>query len=297
MDTNDGQRTHQSYLREIASALNNLRSKKCQIHVPRRKDLYAKIPNALFHHEPEVFIQTGGATEFSCPGANFTLQTGDICVMPRGLPHAEIPIDQADPYGVTVIGITMGDSFFIRGRSLKPGQIDSYDMLVINNQIGSTIGRYLDDISDAETLIESERRPLVSALLEAFMIRSCAALKMPMRQEALLRPRLILQAEHFSRINLGDPKLSVKRIAQALHCTPDHLSRQFHRTRQITLVQWITSERIRLAKSLLEGSHQNVTEVGWSCGFNTTSYFIRIFKQLTGITPKQYQQSAGPLKA
>ncbi|NJN00127.1 MAG: helix-turn-helix domain-containing protein [Aquincola sp.] len=41
------------------------------------------------------------------------------------------------------------------------------------------------------------------------------------------------------------------RLARALGCSADYLSRRFHEERGVTLTAWITRERIYLAKDLL----------------------------------------------
>lgn len=79
-------------------------------------------------------------------------------------------------------------------------------------------------------------------------------------------------------------------MAAALGRTADHLSRQFHRERSLSLTTWIARERIALAKDMLGDLRYNIAEVGWACGFNEASYFIRIFNRHTGFTPKTYRQ-------
>jgi AraC-like DNA-binding protein len=83
----------------------------------------------------------------------------------------------------------------------------------------------------------------------------------------------------------------VREIAGALACTPDHLSRQFHQAVGTKLLAWIAEERIALAKNLLKETSHNIAEVGWTSGFNEPSYFIRIFKRYTGLTPRAYRMS------
>ncbi len=54
--------------------------------------------------------------------------------------------------------------------------------------------------------------------------------------------------------------------------------------------QYIISKRIEHAKKLLAEGHESVTEIGYQCGFSTTSLFIRQFKEKTSLTPIQYRK-------
>lgn len=68
-----------------------------------------------------------------------------------------------------------------------------------------------------------------------------------------------------------------------------HLNRLFKKEVGSTIYQYILLSRISLAKRLLE-SNKSVTDVCYSCGFNDYSNFIRAFKKITGLAPKQYAQ-------
>lgn len=56
-----------------------------------------------------------------------------------------------------------------------------------------------------------------------------------------------------------------------------------------SLVEYIHLLRVGLAKQLLCENKLNITEIGERCGFDSTTYFGRVFKKKTGMTPKQYK--------
>ena len=49
-------------------------------------------------------------------------------------------------------------------------------------------------------------------------------------------------------------------------------------------------EKIKLAKRYLTNKDIYIKNVSHEAGFEDPNYFIRLFKQYEGITPKQYQQ-------
>jgi transcriptional regulator GlxA family with amidase domain len=61
--------------------------------------------------------------------------------------------------------------------------------------------------------------------------------------------------------DVAESGLSVERPAASVGCATDTLSRQFHRERGVTLMTWITKERVALAKELLADARYNVAEV------------------------------------
>lgn len=71
-------------------------------HSPGKWGCFEKSRKRFFTRRRSVFLQTGGATDFVCPGESFRLRTREVCVMPAGVPHIETPIDLKTPYGILV---------------------------------------------------------------------------------------------------------------------------------------------------------------------------------------------------
>ncbi|MDP0498401.1 MAG: AraC family transcriptional regulator [Verrucomicrobiota bacterium JB024] len=281
----------QNYCKDLQRTLARLRSGKLQVRIPPRQELHRKRPNSHFHPNPELFIQTGGATDFDCAGQTFQLGTGEICVMPRGVPHAETPVDLDTPYSIIVCMNVQEGLYLMRARADASRRILGHDHIRLISTRGHDIFRYLDDISNLDHIPAKHRHAYTRALLEAFFITTCSELSQPAKLVARPGSPLVAEAEKFVHAHLSEPKLSVAGIALALNCTPDHLSRMFHRHRRLTLSTWIAQERIAQARSLLRSGTYNISEVGWACGFNEPSYFIRTFKRHVGMTPRQYRLS------
>ena len=53
----------------------------------------------------------------------------------------------------------------------------------------------------------------------------------------------------------------------------------------LSTTEFIRSERLKLAKQLLQTSDLSISEIGYQVGFNTPSYFIKCFKKTYNITP------------
>jgi len=279
------------YEHDLTAMLARLREGKARVRVPRAVELHRKRPRAHFHPTPELFVQTGGASGFECPGGQFTLGTGELAVIPRGVPHAETPIDRRTPYGIVVCMHAREGFVLHRGRATAERTIQGRNMERLASVRGREAFRYLDDVAEADKVPAKHRARFVAGLVEAFLVTLLSELHRP-AVESDARSPFVREAEKLARAMLSEPELSVERLAASAGCATDTLSRQFHRERGMTLTTWIAKERVGLAKELLGDARYNVAEVGWACGFSTASYFIRVFRTHTGMTPRAWRLAA-----
>jgi AraC-like DNA-binding protein len=278
-----------SVVRDIERALSRLRAGKLRVHIPRLIGLYRKIPRSFFHPSPELFIQTGGGTDFECPGESFRLKTWEVCVMPPGVPHIETPIDLASPYGILVCMRARDGLLVHRAAASERREITAVRAEHRTSSRGRSAFRYLEDLT--APVPDKHRRGYQNSLLEAFFITTLGELQRPTAPSNSRSP-IVAEAEKLARALLADPELSVAQLAATLGCSADYLSRKFHREMGQTLTTWIARERVALARDLLPDPRRSIAEVGWMCGFSATSYFIRVFRQQTGFTPRAWRLSA-----
>jgi two-component system response regulator YesN len=86
-----------------------------------------------------------------------------------------------------------------------------------------------------------------------------------------------------------DKPITLAEIAKASHLSVSRLAHVFKEQMGITLIDYLTSVRIERAKQLLLATEQNCTEICFQVGYNNQSYFTRTFKELVGMTPRQFR--------
>lgn len=86
-------------------------------------------------------------------------------------------------------------------------------------------------------------------------------------------------------------ELSRDELAQQVFMSPDYLTKLFKRETGMSLSDYIIHKRISLAKQLLETTDLSIVEISQRTGFSYSSYFVRIFKKKTSMTPQQYRES------
>ena len=75
------------------------------------------------------------------------------------------------------------------------------------------------------------------------------------------------------------------------------VKRRFKAATGATLIEYLQNLRIEEAKRLLESTKTPVDEVSADVGYADASFFRRLFKRLTGLTPREYRRMFQPLAA
>lgn len=128
-------------------------------------------------------------------------------------------------------------------------------------------------------------RPLVEALLRSIHHALTATPTKPQRRAANLYESVCMYVqEHFQS------PLSRDSVAAHFRVTPTHVSRLFKREGMVSFNHYVTYVRMNRAKYLLRQHRQTIDEIATLCGFTETSYFCRVFKQKTELTPSAYRQ-------
>lgn len=90
--------------------------------------------------------------------------------------------------------------------------------------------------------------------------------------------------------HLIESDFSAEKFALALGMSRMQLHRKLKALTGLSTTEFIRSQRLKLAAQLLKESDVNVSEVGYTVGFNNHSYFTKCFKEQFGVSPTTYSK-------
>lgn len=99
---------------------------------------------------------------------------------------------------------------------------------------------------------------------------------------------LIERAKEIIISSYNEP-LNRKKIAEKLGVSNNHLARLFKHYYGMTISEYIIELRMEEATRLLTHTDIEITEVALKTGVKSMSNFYKIFKERTGLTPKEYR--------
>lgn len=90
--------------------------------------------------------------------------------------------------------------------------------------------------------------------------------------------------------NHSSQKCSLDEIATLFYISRSKLTRIFKAITSYTITEYVTLCRIQKAKALLDDTSLGISDIALQTGFGNITYFERIFKKTTGMTPVQYRK-------
>ena len=99
----------------------------------------------------------------------------------------------------------------------------------------------------------------------------------------------ILTMMSFIQENYAE-KLTLEQIADAASISTRECLRCFRESIHQSPMDYLIEYRVQIAKKLLKATNLSITEIALSCGFNSNSYFTKIFHRSCGKTPNAYRK-------
>lgn len=110
------------------------------------------------------------------------------------------------------------------------------------------------------------------------------------------RRGVIFRAIHYTKRHLAE-KVTLEAAAEEAGFSPSHFSRIFKEEMGCTFSEYVSRLRIEQSKILLLTGKLSVQEVGDAVGYGEQSYFIKVFRKYTGVSPGKFRKRQGLLEA
>ena len=97
--------------------------------------------------------------------------------------------------------------------------------------------------------------------------------------------------QHFKEID------AIPQVTELAGVPERTLKRRFKSATGSSLIMYLQNLRVEEAKYLLETTDTPVDEISYAAGYSDASFFRRLFKRLTGLTPSHYRKMFQPILA
>lgn len=157
-------------------------------------------------------------------------------------------------------------------RAAIEGGAATDSILKINNQFL----KFLQQILDLDSLCY-KLQEIVEVFTESMFNY------IPSKSYELIKKAMLYISNNFSIT------LTLEAVANYVHLNPAYFSTIFKQSSGSSFKEYLNMVRIEESKRLLANTDYSIIDIAIATGFEDQSYFSKVFKRYTGLTPKQYR--------
>lgn len=171
------------------------------------------------------------------------------------------------------------------GMSIRYESVD-HDIF-IEHVADRILGELEHETSTGRLLVESLGRALSAHLVHSYAATS-VRLKQPHAVQKPLDARRLSRVTEFIAASV-DRDFTVKDLASVACMSPAHFSRSFKAATGAAPHEYVSRQRLDLAKRLLSTSDRPLIDIAYAAGFSSQPNFNRAFRKAVGTTPSLYR--------
>ncbi len=243
-----------------------------------------------YHNTYELYYLVRGEREYFIGDEFYRVMDGDIVFIPPLLLH------RTAGRGALRFLISFSDEFFSRFFTTEARAAVSLDRPLVLRPDSAVREELERDLADMLTAYaEGGEAKNTEAMLAGYLYRILFTLfraKNDYVGEAYADARIVQIVrfinEYYSSIK------DIDEIAERFFISKFHLCRLFNKSLGLSLVTYLNTIKIRAACELMRSERLTLTEIATRCGFNSSSYFCKVFKTEKGLSPTAYRKSLSP---
>lgn len=267
-------------------------------------DLISKIAGheilAHWHNVLEFIYIEEGEILFSCENGSRLLCAGEGVIVNSNVLHAYHKTEDSDckyivlNFHPSLLGMAEKNSIskqymlpFINGEK-------KFRELYLSQDIPShvvLIRKIYDLLALWENKTDGFELRLQSELLQLWYLLYTAELRsLPDAPQTDINAQRVQKALQFIQENYTK-KITLKDIAKYCSISEAVCWRLFRHQLDQSPMEYVTKYRIRISLDLLKNPLLPITQVAEQCGFDSHSYYSKIFKTIMNCTPKEYRKN------
>ena len=234
----------------------------------------------MFHSHGELIMVVSGKIDMVIDGIPRTVRAGEIAVAFPYVTHLYHPAPDAE-----AIILLFDTDAPIAFESSVLGKKPEYPYTSSLPHLEGMFRRIIKLREGGGALAKQTTAVYLSAIIGEILM------DMPQVKNDIDTPDVSKKILAYCSEHFADEDISVKKITEALYISPSYVSKVFSNTIKYNVREYVNILRVNRAKKLLEKKDKKIVGIMMECGFKSQSSFNRIFREMCGVTPKEYREA------
>ncbi len=244
-----------------------------------------------YHDRTEIGICRSGNGLWFVEDKSYAISSGDIMIVPRGIPHysRSILIDDSSPclcdfiyFDEKSLLMESGiDAHLVEDVRISPAVITDHDHPELRRLLKKMIAAV------KELQCEADRNKIAAHCYCIFLLMSKERhVSIPSQFE--IKNERLLPAIQKMIVNFSD-NLTLDALACECSYSTSHFLKLFREEFGISPMKYLNGIRTEIAAQLLKKSNSSILQICSAVGFSSSSDLYRHFKAIYGISPTEYR--------
>lgn len=234
-------------------------------HWNHEKFSYAVMPRPDYG----LLLVTQGEILMELDNKKLTVQTGDLIFLPKNSNYEAVFEDEVTDYLV---------NFDIEGKKIDCSE--PLKLLTNTPLYCKDCFKQLVEEQFSESSVPLKMKGLFYLLMDSIV--NSLSRKSSTQEQTV---------EHAKQLLRRDETIRITDIAHACSISESELRKKFKKETGMSLSEYRLQFKLNKAKYLLESTNMSISEVAHTLHFYDSAYFCKIFKQYSGVTPRQFAKN------
>ena len=252
-----------------------------------------------WHEEMEIILAVEGETRVLCGETEFLLQPGEAVFVNCNVLHKLKRGQKGVPSRINSLLfmpelVSCFPQSIIQQRYIAPlikcatlsevalKQDVTWQKEAIHH-FRAAFSAFNSDHYGYEILVQVELMQMLLVLLENLQERICETDLVQNKDSMRIKQMLGYIHDHYAEA------LTVSQIAASSSISESECYRCFRKVLDTSPIDYLLQYRIRAAAGLLSGTDMSVSDICFATGFNSPSYFAKVFRQELLVSPRKYR--------
>ncbi len=243
-------------------------------------DGYGLAPHPHLHNEIEIIVMLEGESLATADSKSAVLKGGDIYIAFPNQIH--FYHDRIKAKYILII--------------FSPDEVDEFKTLFNNNIPASPVisnalsNPHIKWIVESLSRIEKVKPPYMHEHYRGLILAILSELfnTVPLESAPKYDSNILKQVIKYCSQNYTHD-ISLQKIADDIHVSKYYISHLFGKKLKVTFSDYINTLRVKRACDLLSHDDMSIIDISFAVGYNSTRSFNRCFKNICGISPKEYR--------
>lgn len=269
----------------------------------RQKTIPQYCTSYHWHPELEILLVEAGELHVFMESEEYTGTPGDILFINSSLLHSMYAAAETNTlytaivFDMNLLSFHMYDHVqshqiapLLSGKLKFPPRIPAQSTL--SDEIRKPLQHLLSVYEQRQAYYQFDIKLSIYQML-LLLFQEKLFLKESERSSALSREQISQLKEILSYISSHyQEKILLDDIAGAFHLSPKYFSRYFKKQFGRSFTEYLNAYRVERSLSLLRQEKCSISDAALRSGFESLSYYAKVFKSVMGMTPGEYRRQS-----